>query len=88
MPARSWAYGTPDEFVSFDVEAELARVFGDGVRPLRFEEAVFDAMLAGWVRQQRARIWRRVRSSAGAAGAPVSGARRRVAVGVARGASR
>ena len=40
----------------FDVERELARVFGDGVRPLRFEEALFEAILAGWVRQQRARM--------------------------------
>ncbi len=31
-------------------------MFGDGVRPLRFEEALFDVMLAGWVRQQRARL--------------------------------
>jgi integrase/recombinase XerC len=40
----------------FDVERELARVFGDGVRPLHFEEALFEAILAGWVRQQRARM--------------------------------
>jgi hypothetical protein len=33
---------------SFDVETELARVFGHGVRPLRFEEGLFEAMLAGW----------------------------------------
>jgi integrase/recombinase XerC len=26
------------------------------VRPLRFEEALFEAILAGWVRQQRARM--------------------------------
>jgi len=38
------------------MEHELARVFGDGVRPLHFEEALFDATLAGWVRQQRARM--------------------------------
>jgi hypothetical protein len=40
----------------FDVDRELARVFGDGVRPLRFEEALFEAVLEGWVRQQRARL--------------------------------
>jgi hypothetical protein len=34
----------------------LARVFGDSALPLRFEEALFDAMLAGWVREQRARL--------------------------------
>lgn len=40
----------------FDVDAELARVFGDGVRPLRFEEALFEAILAGWARQQQSRM--------------------------------
>ena len=55
MPARSWSYST-DEIVQFDVERELARVFGDGVRPLRFEEALFEATLSGWTRQQRARM--------------------------------
>jgi integrase/recombinase XerC len=33
----------------------LALVFGDGVRPLRMAEAVFDAALVGWLRQQAAR---------------------------------
>jgi integrase/recombinase XerC len=33
----------------------LARVFGDGVRPLRMNEAVFEAVVAGWVAQQCAR---------------------------------
>ena len=33
----------------------LARVFGDGVRPLRLEEAVFEAALEGWRRQQGGR---------------------------------
>ena len=56
MPARSSPHRPQDELVGFDVERELARVFGDGVRPLRFEEALFDVMLAGWVRQQRARL--------------------------------
>ncbi len=36
-------------------EAALALVFGDGVRPLRMEEAVFEAMLVGWERRQSAR---------------------------------
>jgi len=36
-------------------EAALALVFGDGVRPLRMGEAVFDAALMGWLRQQAAR---------------------------------
>ena len=56
MPPRSWSYAPEEEFVRFDVERELARVFGDGVRPLHFEEALFEAILAGWVRQQRARM--------------------------------
>jgi integrase/recombinase XerC len=38
-----------------DVDAALARLFGDGVRPLRLEEALFDAVLAGWRAQQAAR---------------------------------
>jgi hypothetical protein len=31
-------------------------VFGDGVRPLHFEQALVDAMLAGWARQQQSRM--------------------------------
>ena len=38
--------------------ARLDRLFGDGVRPLRMEEAVFEAMLEGWARQQRSRMLR------------------------------
>jgi hypothetical protein len=38
-----------------DVDAALARVFGAGVRPLRLEDALCDAMLAGWRSQQAAR---------------------------------
>jgi hypothetical protein len=38
-----------------DVDAALARVFGVGIRPLRMEQAVFDAMLLGWRSQQAAR---------------------------------
>jgi len=33
----------------------LRRAFGDAVEPLRFEEALFEALLAGWRRQQTAR---------------------------------
>jgi site-specific recombinase XerD len=33
----------------------LASLFGVGVRPLRMQEAVFDAILAGWAAQQAAR---------------------------------
>ena len=40
---------------SAEVDAALARVFGEGVRPLRLEEALFDAILAGWRAQQAAR---------------------------------
>lgn len=40
------------------LEAALDRLFGDGVRPLRLEEAVFEAMLEGWARQQRSRMLR------------------------------
>ena len=38
-----------------EVDAALARVFGVGVRPLRLEAALFDAILAGWRAQQAAR---------------------------------
>jgi site-specific recombinase XerD len=38
-----------------DVDTALARVFGAGVRPLHIEEALFEAMLAGWAAQQSAR---------------------------------
>ena len=38
-----------------EVDTALARVFGPGVRPLRMEEAVFEAMLDGWRAQQTAR---------------------------------
>jgi integrase len=55
MPPRSRS-SEPDQPTRFNVEHELARVFGDGVRPLRFEEALFEAILAGWVRQQRTRL--------------------------------
>lgn len=47
--------GVVDEDV---VRIALDRLFGDGVRPLRLEEAVFDAMLKGWARQQRSRMLR------------------------------
>lgn len=36
-------------------EAALALVFGEGVRPLRMGEAVFEAVVVGWGRQQSAR---------------------------------
>ena len=39
MAARSWS--PQSEVIGrFDVDRELARVFGDGVRPLRFEETL------------------------------------------------
>src|SRR4051794_41351912 len=38
-----------------DVDAALARVFGAGVRPLRVEDGLCEAMLAGWRSQQAAR---------------------------------
>jgi integrase/recombinase XerC len=38
-----------------EVDAALAQVFGAGVRPLRMEEALFDAVLVGWRRQGAAR---------------------------------
>ena len=41
-----------------DVDGALARVFGVGVRPLRIEQALFDAMLSGWRSQQTARYLR------------------------------
>lgn len=39
-----------------DADAALARVFGAGIRPLHIERALFEAMLAGWRRQQTARF--------------------------------
>ncbi len=56
MPARGSAIVPTRVEHTFDVDAELGRVFGDGVRPLRFEDALFDAMLAGWARQQQSRM--------------------------------
>ncbi len=38
-----------------DVDGAWARVFGVGVRPLHIEQALFEAMLAGWRSQQTAR---------------------------------
>lgn len=38
-----------------EVDTTLAHLFGDGVRPLRIEETLFDAVLAGWRRQGAAR---------------------------------
>jgi hypothetical protein len=42
-------------YTADDAEVALARVFGAGVRPLRVERAVFEAMLSGWRSQQTAR---------------------------------
>ena len=49
------------------VEGALDRLFGVGVRPLRIDEAVFEAMLEGWARQQRSRMLREatIRSGVG-----------------------
>jgi hypothetical protein len=56
MQERDLRLRSPDGvYRGDDVEAALARVFGAGVRPLRFEEALFDAMLDGWRAQQAAR---------------------------------
>jgi site-specific recombinase XerD len=41
-----------------EFDAALDRLFGDGVRPLCAEDAVFSAMLEGWARQQRSRLLR------------------------------
>ena len=38
-----------------EVDVVLDRLFGFGVRPLRLEEAVFEAVLDGWRAQQRSR---------------------------------
>jgi integrase/recombinase XerC len=56
MPARGSAIVPTRVEHTFDVDAELGRVFGDGVRPLHFEQALVDAMLAGWARQQQSRM--------------------------------
>ena len=42
-------------YVPEDVDGALARLFGPGVRPLHFDEALFEAMLSGWRSQQAAR---------------------------------
>jgi integrase len=47
------------------LEAAMDRLFGEGVRPLRLEDAVFAAMLDGWDRQQRSRMLRPATISAG-----------------------
>src|SRR5215210_6728665 len=41
-----------------ELDVALDRLFGDGVRPLRMPEAVFEAMLVGWARRQRSRMLR------------------------------
>ena len=38
-----------------DVDGAMTRVFGAGVRPLHLEQALFEAMIAGWRSQQTAR---------------------------------
>jgi hypothetical protein len=38
-----------------EVDAALAQLFGADVRPLRMDEALFDAVLVGWRRQGTAR---------------------------------
>jgi integrase/recombinase XerC len=50
-----------------DVEDALDRLFGVGVRPLRIDEAVFEAMLDGWARQQRSRMLREATIRSGVA---------------------
>jgi integrase/recombinase XerC len=42
-------------YIAADVDLALARVFGAGVRPLRLEPGLFEAMLAGWRGRQAAR---------------------------------
>src|SRR5215218_7329947 len=56
MPARGSAIVPTAVGHTVDVDAELGRVFGDGVRPLHFAQALVDAMLAGWARQQQSRM--------------------------------
>ena len=43
----------------------MDRLFWEGVRPLRLEDAVFASMLDGWKRQQRSRMLRPATISAG-----------------------
>jgi len=50
---RALAVPPVDEF-----QEALDQLFGVGVRSLRMEEAVFEAMLEGWERQQRSRMLR------------------------------
>ena len=52
MQARGTRVG---EARAGEVDAALAQLFGRGVRPLRMDEALFDAALEGWRRQGTAR---------------------------------
>jgi integrase/recombinase XerC len=56
MQGEAWvSAGSVSAAEEARAEAALALVFGEGVRPLRIGEAVFEAVVAGWERQQSAR---------------------------------
>jgi site-specific recombinase XerD len=56
MQAGDRGAGAPLEVARGErARAALALVFGEGVRPLQMPEAVFEAALVGWARQQSAR---------------------------------
>jgi len=57
-----------------DLDTALARVFGAGVRPLRLEESLFEAMVQGWRAQQAARFLKPKSILANEAGSPTGGA--------------
>lgn len=52
---------------SDELQGALDRLVGAGVQPLRMEDAVFDAMLAGWARRQRSRMLRQATIRSGVA---------------------
>lgn len=67
MPARSRVYVPENECARFDVERELARVFGDGVRPLHFEEPCLRRSWPAGCASTARGCWLRARSARGSA---------------------
>jgi integrase/recombinase XerC len=65
MQSDSRLDGGVGNSASDELEGALDGLFGSGVRPLRLEEAVFEAMLSGWERQQQSRMLRAGTISAG-----------------------
>jgi hypothetical protein len=67
-----------------DADGALARLFGEGVRPLRIQAPLFEALLTGWGRAQGGRhLAESTKRSREAIPSPLPGAREALAVGVA-----